>query len=143
MAGHSLRLDEKRALRQILNSDDPWQLAGRVRLDFPRLLRTLARLERKGLIKTSPGRVRLTRSGRDTVRKAGLRSNREISGRIKRAMGRFGAIVEHRPSSISLYDQGYMTPESVFRRVELMVGLGDVDGDPAVAPEEVLGELSL
>jgi predicted methyltransferase len=127
MAGHNLRFDEKRTLRQILNSDDPWQLAGQVRLDFPRFVRVLAGLERKGLITASPGRVRLTRRGREAARELGLRSNREMSRRIKRARERFEAIVERRPSSISLYDQGFMTPDSVFRRVGLMAELGDVD----------------
>jgi predicted methyltransferase len=122
-----LRFDETRVLSQMLNTTDPWQVAGRVRLEFPRVLRTLKRLERKGLIETGPGRVELTAKGRKAAQGIGLRSSRQITAAMKRARGRFASIMALRPSSISLYDQGHMTPDSVFRRAELMTNLGDLD----------------
>jgi DNA-binding MarR family transcriptional regulator len=54
-----LRFDDKRFLRQALNTCGVWQIAGRVRLDFPRFPRTLKRLEKKGLVTTGKGTVRV------------------------------------------------------------------------------------
>lgn len=118
--------DETRVLAQVLNTTNPWQVAGRVRLVFPRFLRAAKRLERKGLVKTGPGRIELTAEGRRAARRLGLRSDRQIAVAISRARKRFASIVRHRPSSVTAYDQGYMTIDSVFRRAELMMKLGDV-----------------
>jgi predicted methyltransferase len=127
LALQALRFDETRVLGQLLNTTDPWQLAGMVRLDFPRYVRTLKRLRRKGLIETSPRRVRLTPAGMRMARHLGLRSRGQISEQVKSAKKRFDRITRKRPSSISLYDQGYMTVDSVFRRAQIMADLGDAD----------------
>ena len=121
------RFDETQVLRQLLNTTDPWQLAGMVRLDFPRYVRTLKRLRRKNLIETCPTHVRLTATGRRMARRLGLRSKRQISEQVKSAKKRFERLARKRPSSASLYDQGYMTVESVFRRAQIMADLGDAD----------------
>jgi predicted methyltransferase len=123
----NLRFDERRTLHRILSTGDPWVLAGQVRLDFPRFIRALSRLERKGLVTTSPGKVRLTRRGRAAASALGLRSDRHVDRRFKWARDRFGEVVKQRPASTSLYDQGFMTLDSVFKRARLMADLGDVD----------------
>jgi predicted methyltransferase len=56
---NNLRFDEKRVLMRALNTTDLWRIAGRVRLDFPRFPRTLKRLEKKGLVTTGKGTVRV------------------------------------------------------------------------------------
>jgi predicted methyltransferase len=120
-------LDETRVLAQVLNTTDPWQAAGRVRLVFPRFLRAAGRLERKGLVRTGPGKIELTAEGRRSARRLGLRSDRQIAAAVSGARKRFASIVRRRPSSVTAYDQGFMTIDSVFRRAELMMRLGDVE----------------
>jgi predicted methyltransferase len=125
--GYTIAFDETRVLAQLLNTTDPWLVAGGVRLAFPRFLRVVDRLERKGLVVTAPGKMTLSNEGRRAAVRLGLRSARQITAAVKRARKRFSAIAKQRPQSVTAYDQGYMTVDSVFRRVELMVRLGDAD----------------
>lgn len=120
-------IDETRVLAQILNTTDPWQVAGRVRLAFPAFVRAAKRLEQRGLVRMGPGSVRLTSKGLRMAKGLGLRSERQIEAAIKRAAKEFASIAKHRPASVGAYDQGYMTADSAFRRAELMVKLGDSD----------------
>jgi predicted methyltransferase len=123
----NLRFDETRVLAQILDTTDPWQVAGQVRIDFPRFVRALRRLDRKGLVTTSKGRIALTPRGRRAARDLGLHPQSIIASRIRKARREFLTLARRRPSSISLYDQGHMDVDSVFRRVELIASLGDSD----------------
>lgn len=133
---NNLRFDEKRVLMHALNTTDLWQIAGRVRLDFPRFLRTLSRLEKNGLITTGKGTLRMTARGRAQARSGGLRSGRETAGRIRKARREFAGLVRRRPASTGAYNQGHMTVESVFNRIGLIAEMGDMDAK-AVA---VLGD---
>jgi predicted methyltransferase len=122
-----LRFDEKRVLLHALNTSDIWQLAGRVRLDFPRFLGTLVGLEKKGLVTTGRGTLRVTRKGLTEAQSCGLRSRRQISARIRRAREEFTGLVRRRPASAGAYNQGHMTVGSVFNRIALMGDMGDID----------------
>jgi len=135
-AMNKLRFDEKRVLRHALNTSGLWQIAGRVRLDFPRFLRTLKRLEKRGLVTAGKGTVRLTGLGRAEARSSGLRSGREVAGRLRKAREVFTRLAGRRPASTGAYNQGYMTVESVFNRIGLITDMDDVDAK-AVA---VLGD---
>ncbi len=119
---------EAKVLRQLLDTSNPWEAAGRVRLAFPRYVRTLKNLKRKHLVAMKPGHVTLTSRGRQVAHKVKLRSSDTIDQALARGVEEFKRISESRPSSISTYDQGFMTVESVFNRLELMVKMGDVDG---------------
>jgi predicted methyltransferase len=123
----NLRFDETRVLRHALNTTDIWRIAGSVRLEFPRFLRALKSLEKKGLVATGKGTVRLTRRGRTEARSCKLRSRREVAGRIRKARKIFADLARRRPGSRGAYNQGYMTPDSVFNRVGLIAEMGDVD----------------
>ncbi len=123
-----LNLDEKRVLSEVLNTSDPWRVAGEVRIPFPRFVNAVKALEKKKLIKTARGKITLTAKGKKLVREFRLVPRSAARRRIARARNRFIALARKRPTSISLYDQGYMTPESVFTRVEIISSLGDADG---------------
>ncbi len=119
---------EAKVLRELLDSRNPWEVAGRVRLAFPQYVTTLKRLERKGYVKSAPGRVSLTRGGLALARKLRLRSRSEINRTLKTARKTFSQLSRSRPGSVSAFDQGFMTTESVFNRLELMAKMGDLDG---------------
>jgi predicted methyltransferase len=122
------KLEEFRILRLLYHGvTDPWHVAGHVRLDFPRFAGTVKRLERRGFLTQTAGKISLTPRGREAARRAGLRSLKSTTDRIIRAKTVFKRIAARRPSSTSLYDQGFMTPDSVFRRVELIVAAGNAD----------------
>jgi predicted methyltransferase len=132
----NLTFDEKKVLAHALNTTDLWRVAGKVRLDFPRFLRTVARLKKKGLVGTGKGTLRISARGRAEARSCGLRSAGEIARRIREARKRFERLVRRRPVSTGVYNQGYMTVRSVFNRIDLIAGMGDMDAK-AVA---VLGD---
>ena len=119
---------ETKVLREALNSNNPWEVAGEVRLAFPEYVRTLKKLARKNLLTMKPGKLSLTPKGRSLARSLKLRPRREIDLAIKKARKEFTRISQNRPGSISTFDQGFMTVESVFNRLELMAGMGDLDG---------------
>jgi hypothetical protein len=98
-----------------------------VRLDFPRFLRALRRLKRKGLIAMGEGAIELTGRGRAEARASGLRSRREVAARIRKAREVFAGMARRRPRSTGAYNQGYMTGESVFNRIGLILEMGDAD----------------
>lgn len=123
----NLRFDEKRVLMHAMNASDLWQVAGKVRLDFPRFLRTLERLEKKGLVATGKGTIRVTATGRAEARSSGLRSRRAMARSLARARQKFEALARRRPASTGAYNQGYMTADSVFSRIALIAGMGDLD----------------
>jgi predicted methyltransferase len=123
----NVAFDEKRVLMHALNTSDLWQIAGMVRLDFPRFLRTLGRLEKKGLITTAEATLHITARGRAEALSAGLYPRREMARRIAKARQEFEKLVRVRPASTGVFNQGHMTADSVFNRVDLISGMGDMD----------------
>ena len=124
---HDPRFDDLRVLSELQSTSDPWQLAGRVRLDFPRLVRTLKRLKQRGHLRITAANVTLTAQGRKAARGLGLRSRNDITKALERAKQQFKKLAGRRPASIGQYDQGHMTVDSVFRRAETIIRLGDAD----------------
>ncbi len=120
--------NEEKVLGEILNSADPWRVAGHAKVDFPHFIRTLKSLVRKGLISITETDVLLTGSGMRLVGEADLLPAEEIPGRVEAARKQFAEVVRRRPRTTTLYDQGFMTLNSVFRRVSLMARMGDAGG---------------
>jgi predicted methyltransferase len=90
-------------------------------------VRTLKRLKRRGLLRISAQDVTLTVQGRKAAREMGLRTRSDITSALKTAKQQFKKLAGRRPASIGQYDQGYMTVDSVFRRTEAIIRLGDAD----------------
>lgn len=119
---------EERVLAEILNTSDPWRVAGHVKVDFAHFIKTLKTLVRKGLISITNTEVLLTARGMEAVREHNLLPAEEIPVRVEYARKKFIEIARRRPHSTALYDQGYMTVDSVFRRVSLIARMGDAHG---------------
>ncbi len=120
--------NEKNVLAEILNSSDPWRVAGHARVDFPHFIKTLKTLVRKGLISVTGTEVLLTTRGMKLVGNLRLLPAEEITGRVEAASKKFAQVSRTRPRTATPYDQGYMTMNSVFRRVSLVARMGDAHG---------------
>jgi hypothetical protein len=120
--------NEEKVLAEMLNSSDPWHVAGHARVDFAHLVRTLKSLVRKSLISITGTEVLLTTRGMNLVGDLNLLPAEEISGRVEAARKKFAEVSRTRPRATTLYDQGYMTVNSVFRRVSLIARMGDAHG---------------
>ena len=120
--------NEERVLAEMLNSSDPWRVAGHAKVDFAHYVKTLRSLVRKGLISIGGAEILLTEKGMKLVREINLLPAEEISGRVETARRDFIKVIRRRPQTATVYDQGYMTLNSVFRRVSLIARMGDASG---------------
>jgi predicted methyltransferase len=123
-----LKRDEERVLAELLNSPDPWRLAGHVKTDFPHFIKTLETLERRQLISIEEAEILLTAQGRKLAARERLLPASEIPGRIQAARKEMASLCRGRPRTTTHFDQGYMTVDSLFRRVSLMARMGDANG---------------
>ncbi len=120
--------NEEKVLAEMLNSPDPWRVAGHAKVDFAHFIKTLKSLVRKGLISITDTEVLLTTRGMELVSDLKLLPAEEISGRVDAARKKFAEVSRKRPRTTTLYDQGYMTMNSVFRRASLIARMGDAHG---------------
>jgi predicted methyltransferase len=123
-----LSRNEEKVLAEMLNTSDPWRVAGHAKVDFPHFVKTLKSLVKKGLISITDADVLLTEKGMKLVRAIRLLPAEEIAGRVETARKDFIKVTRKRPRTTTLYDQGYMTMNSVFRRVSLIARSGDARG---------------
>lgn len=119
---------EERVLAEMLNTSDPWRVAGHAKVDFPHFIKTLKALTRKGLISITDTEVLLTSRGMTLVKELNMLPAEEIPVRVEEAKKKFTEIIRRRPHSTALYDQGYMTMDSVFRRVSIIARMGEAHG---------------
>jgi hypothetical protein len=91
-------------------------------------VKTLKSLVKKGLISIAGTEILLTERGMKLVRQINLLPAEEISGRVEAARKDFAKVARRRPRTTTTYDQGYMTLNSVFRRVSLIARMGDASG---------------
>ncbi|MGD9401831.1 MAG: bis-aminopropyl spermidine synthase family protein [bacterium] len=120
--------NEEKVLAEMLNSSDPWRVAGHAKVDFAHYVKTLKTLVKKGFISIEGAEILLTEKGMKLVRDINLLPAEEISGRVETARKDFIKVIRRRPRTAAIYDQGYMTLNSVFRRVSLIARMGDASG---------------
>jgi N4-bis(aminopropyl)spermidine synthase len=128
-----------RVVRALLEYSDAWQVAGRAGVPFAELVEILQRMHAHRLLKFQGARVRLTEKGEALAHAlhevAGEDSACRTCGgsgvefrQFAQARLEFEPLVAERPPAISRYDQGALTADSVFERLALMHGQGDVAG---------------
>jgi predicted methyltransferase len=112
---------EQRVLSLLTRVGDPWEVAGRCRLPFPRLVGLLRDWERQGLVELAPGRVRLTELGRD---RATCRPDPDDC--LRELTPIFHRLAADRPPADARFGQGHLTADSVLARVRTMLVHGDL-----------------
>lgn len=131
--------DAARVLRALLEFSDAWQVAGHANVPFAELVDILQKLRQRGLVEFQGSTVRLTARGEAFARELHIVPTRDVtcpscagSGfdttLFAQAYAEFERLIAARPPANSSYDQGALTAESVFRRLTLMYGNGDIAG---------------
>jgi S-adenosylmethionine decarboxylase proenzyme len=133
------RGDLVRVVRALLEYSDAWQVAGRAGVPFAEMVDILQRLHAHDLLQYQDSQVRLTAEGEALARGLGVKASANSTCKVCRGSGvepdefaearrEFEPLIAERPPAISRYDQGALTADSVFERLALMCGEGDVAG---------------
>ncbi|MDI9646681.1 MAG: bis-aminopropyl spermidine synthase family protein [Archaeoglobales archaeon] len=105
-------------------------------------------LLRENIIEVDRGKVKLTKSGREIAKN--LRNfgnycciNCEGTGYVinkhfSEILRRYREIVKNRPEAVDVYDQGFISPEGIIRRVEFIHERGDLYGKIFVVGDDDL-----
>ncbi|HZV48782.1 MAG TPA: bis-aminopropyl spermidine synthase family protein [Candidatus Dormibacteraeota bacterium] len=112
---------DQRVLSILARASDPWEVAGRCRLPFPRLVQLLRDWERQGLVELAPGRIELTPLGR---RRAGCQPDPDDC--LRELTPTFHRLTAGRPPAEARFGQGHLTVDSVLARVRTMLAQGDL-----------------
>lgn len=117
-----------------------YQLIDQQDASLVELVNLLDELEQEGLIYLQKGRTGLTRKGMDLCREKGLTGTLELSCSTCQGTGlelpsyfqnileRFRGIIAQRPEADKAYDQGFMDPAGVVRRLAFTYARGDLYG---------------
>jgi len=112
-----------------------WKLISLQDWSLPEFYSALIELERNGLISTRGGVVGLTELGKEVVKRRGLEhvdvkcASCDGSGYVEYPVGDlFREIARERPLPVKEYDQGYINPGDVLKRVSFIYERGDLSG---------------
>jgi N4-bis(aminopropyl)spermidine synthase len=133
------RGDLARVVRALLEyrEAEAWQVAGHANVPFAELVDILQRLHVRDLLEFDDSHLRLTRAGEAFARALNLAPVHDPTceacdgsgvalDQFAAARREFAPLVAERPPATSHYDQGALTADSVFERLALMYGQGDV-----------------
>lgn len=148
------RGDIEKVLRAVISESDPWEWFSSARIPFPFAVEILRVLGDADCLVFNP--TRLTLRGTELATELGIRpapnmvcATCEGSGMdwdsINQVYSEYISIFEGRPRGENPnLDQGAMTPQSLFRRIALMMNSGDVAGkDIAALGDDDLASVAL
>ncbi len=129
----------KNQIFQALSSGDisVYKLIDHQDSSLPEFFNLLTELERDGLIKLESGVVRLTSKGREYINEIKAANidvrckccdgtGYIIAKDFEEILRKYKEIAKDRPSALEKYDQGFISPEGVIKRVEFIYERGDL-----------------
>lgn len=137
---HITQGDVKKIIGAILSENAPWDWFARARIPFPFAVRILRALQANGYIRYEGDTTRLTERGQALANELHAQAAPNMTcphcagsgtdwGTLQSVYERFQDIYAARPCAENPeLDQGAMTPESLFRRIALMIHMGDLQG---------------
>ncbi|HZQ08298.1 MAG TPA: bis-aminopropyl spermidine synthase family protein [Anaerolineae bacterium] len=137
---HITQGDVKKILGAILSENAPWDWFTRARIPFPFAVRILRELQDGGYIRYEGDTTRLTVRGQALATELNAHAAPNMTcprcagsgmdwGALQTVYDRYVAVYQARPRNENPeFDQGAMTPESLFRRLALMIHMGDLQG---------------
>lgn len=139
--------DLDRILSAFMSGVTLWDAVGLAGRPFHLVLAIAREMERRRLLASDTGVLRLTSVGTTVCRERALQARqryrcRSCSGRgvslsrMKRLLERFEVLAAGRPDPLPEFDQAYVTPDTTLARVALMADRGDLAGKDLV----VLGD---
>jgi predicted methyltransferase len=137
---HITQGDVKKILGAVLSDNAPWDWFTRARIPFPFAVRILRELQANGYIEFADSKTKLTPRGQALAEELRATAAPNMTcphcagsgtdwASLQKVFDRYGEIYRARPREEDPeLDQGAMTPESLFRRLALMIHLGDIQG---------------
>lgn len=104
---------------------------------LPEFFQLLNEMENEGILKVENGRVSLTEKGKNLAEELGAKffdvscsccdyTGLSLDGFFSEVLKKYLEIAKDRPETVEEYDQGYISPEGVIRRVEFVYERGDL-----------------
>ncbi len=128
--------DVRRMLQALYRERDIWQAAGTCERPFPHFMALLETLHELGYIRAHGRTLELTPAGRRALEHWGVALSPPVYARCSQcAVGpaplpelqqKFAQIAQHRPPATQEFDQGFLTEDSVIRRVAWLDRCGDL-----------------
>lgn len=137
---HITQGDVKKILAAILSENAPWDWFTRARIPFPFAVRILRELQDAGYLAFANAKTQLTPRGQTLAAELHATAEPNMTcprcagsgadwGALQNIFERYVEIYNARPRNENPeFDQGAMTPESLFRRLALMIHMGDLQG---------------
>jgi predicted methyltransferase len=131
--------DIERILAAIPSAPDLWAVVDRAKCPFNQVVETVRLLAEEGLAEVGETSVTLTERGqalaaeRNAVppprcRCTACAGRGVVTAQLTEARLRFEALVRERPRPIAVYDQAYVTIDTVFARLAFFADRGDLAG---------------
>ncbi len=128
--------DVRRMLQALYRERDMWQAAGACERPFPQFMALLETLDELGYIRVHGRTLEFTPAGQRALEHWGVALSPPVYIQCSQcAVGpaplpelkqRFAQITQHRPPATQEFDQGFLTEESVIRRVAWLDHCGDL-----------------
>lgn len=137
---HITQGDVKKVLGAILSENAPWDWFTRARIPFPFAVHILRELQAQGYIQFANDKTELTLRGQTLAGELHAEAEPNMTcphctgsgtdwGALQNIFEQYVEIYNARPRNENPeFDQGAMTPESLFRRMALMIHMGDLQG---------------
>lgn len=141
---HLTQGDVKKILSAILSENAPWDWFARARIPFPFAVNILRELQSGGYIRYEGDTTKLTEKGNALAHELHAAADPNMTcprcagsgtdwGALQNVYDKYEKIYAVRPRNENPeFDQGSMTPESLFRRLALMIHMGDLQGSRIV-----------
>jgi len=140
--------------RQILSllfhgSSSIWRLIDFQDASLPEFFDIIEKMEEEGILKTENGMVVLTEKGMEMAGEIAFNEHRcshcdstgyEIADEVKED---FVKIVERRPLPVETFDQGYISVDTVLRKLAFIMERGDAGGEIFVVGDDDLFSIAL
>lgn len=112
-----------------------YELIDKQDASLPEFFNLIQEMEGQGLLSTKEGKVYLSENARDKIEGLDLIEEQwcsccstgyRISGSLRQVQQKFEEIASERPKAIEEYDQGFISPEDIMRRIAFMYERGDL-----------------
>lgn len=128
--------DLRRILQTLAHESDLWQAAGACERPFPQFVAAVETLREMGYLRVDGHRVVFTPEGRKALEHWGIALSPSVwkpcpscavgPAPLLELQERFSQIAQSRPSAALEFEQGFLTEDSVIRRVAWMDRCGDL-----------------
>jgi hypothetical protein len=128
---------ERQILQFIEKNVSIYELIDHQDASIPEFFKLINKMQKDGILEINNGKVKITDKGKNIKKKHLLRridtkceycdgKGYNMNSLFRNILDQYLKIVKDRPKTIEVYDQGFMSPEDVIRRLEFIYERGDL-----------------